>query len=50
MVCALVCFAAIAVAAAPVGAWLRKSAGREANLSVAAALIFVALAAKLVVG
>jgi threonine/homoserine/homoserine lactone efflux protein len=50
MATALVCFAVIAVAAAPVGAWLRKSAGREAKLNVAAALIFVAPAVKLVVG
>ncbi len=50
MACALVSFAIVAVAAAPVGAWLRQSPSREAKLNIATALIFVALAAKLIVG
>ncbi|WP_292592254.1 LysE family translocator [Mesorhizobium sp.] len=48
MVCSLLCFAAIAFLADPVGAWLRQSASREAKLHVTASLIFVALSAKLV--
>ncbi|WP_206663455.1 LysE family translocator [Aurantiacibacter suaedae] len=50
MACALVSFAIVAVAAAPVGTWLRRSPSREVNLNIAAALIFVALAVKLIVG
>ena len=49
MICSLACFVVIALLADPLGAWLRRSPSRKAKLDVFAALIFVALSAKLIV-
>lgn len=50
IICAVLCFGGIALVAAPVGVWLRRSPSRESALNVTASLIFVALSAKLVLG
>ena len=48
MACALLCFSIVSLLANQVGAWMRRAAGREAKLNGAASLVFVVLAAKLV--